>query len=246
MILFGETILKKILPLLLLSVLCIHIHVHAQETVQTDDISPATIDIVSVNDIKKKMSEMFESIKDYTADFDWINGDVHYRGSFRYKKPDRILLNFVEPQDQIIVSNSQMLYIYIPYLKVVVQQTLTEDTESEILMTGTETGLSKLFDEYSFSFYDSSSPLPLRNSRAYHLRLSQKTPKVGFKNMDIWVAENGLLLQSNGRSPNGVEVSLIFSNIQLNTELPDYIFEFDVPADAQIIRNIIVPFSSER
>ncbi len=244
--LLGETVLKKSLPLLLLIVLFVHIHVHAQETVQTDDVSPATINIISVNDIKKKMSEMFESIKDYTADFEWINGVVHYNGSIKYKKPDRILLNFVEPQDQKIISNGQILYIYIPYLKVVVQQMLTEDTESEILMTGTETGLSKLFDEYSFSFYDYSSLQPFRNSRAYHLRLVQKTPKVGFEKMDIWVAENGLLLQSNGRSPNGIEVSLIFSNIQLNTELPDYIFEFDVPADSQIIRNIIVPFSSER
>jgi len=61
--------------------------------------------------------------------------------------------------------------------------------------------------------------------------------------MDIWVSEGGLILQSNGISPNGINVSLIFSNIKLNTELPDYIFDFEVPADAQIIRNIIVPFS---
>jgi outer membrane lipoprotein-sorting protein len=242
----GEIVLKKSFPLLLLFVLFVHNQVHAQETIQTDDTSPVTMNIISVNDIKKKMSEMFESIKDYTADFEWINGNVHYNGSIKYKKPDKILLNFAEPRDQKIVSDGQILYIYIPYLKVVIQQMLTEDTESEILMTGTETGLSKLFDEYSFSFYDSSSTQPFRNTRAYHLRLVQKTPKVGFEKMDIWVAENGQLLQSNGRSPNGVEVSLIFSNIQMNTELPDYIFEFDVPADAQIIRNIIVPFSSER
>ena len=238
--------MKKTLPILISIFLCIFIHARAQDTTPKDVISPAEMDIVSVNDVKQKMSEMFESIQDYTADFEWINGDVQYSGIIKYKKPDRILLNFEEPQEQKIVSNGQMLYIYIPYLKVVVQQILTEDTESEILMTGTETGLSKLFDEYSFSFYDSSSPQPFGKTRAYHLRLAQKTPKVGFKKMDIWVAQNGLLLQSNGKSPNGVEVSLVFSNIELNTELPDYIFEFDVPADAQIIRNIIVPFSSER
>ncbi len=236
----------KTLPILIFIFLCIFIHASAQDTIPKDDISPVDLDIVSVNDIKQRMSEMFESIQDYTADFEWINGDVQYRGTIKYKKPDRILLNFEEPQDQKIVSNGQMLYIYIPYLKVVVQQMLTEDTESEILMTGTETGLSKLLDEYSFSFYDSSLLQPFGKNRAYHLRLAQKTPKVGFKKMDIWVAQNGLLLKSNGKSPNGVEVSLVFSNIELNTELPDYIFEFDVPADAQIIRNIIVPFSSER
>jgi len=60
--------------------------------------------------------------------------------------------------------------------------------------------------------------------------------------MDMWVSEKGLILQSNSISPNGVLVSLTFSEIQLNVELPDYIFEFEVPADAQIIRNIIVPF----
>jgi outer membrane lipoprotein-sorting protein len=49
-------------------------------------------------------------------------------------------------------------------------------------------------------------------------------------------------LQSNGISPNELKVSLTFSDIRLNVELPDYIFDFEVPADAQIIRNIIVPF----
>jgi outer membrane lipoprotein-sorting protein len=126
---------------------------------------------------------------------------------------------------------------------VVVQQLLTEETESSIIATTSEVGLSKLFDEYSFSFYDTSTLQPYRNTKAYHLKLSQKTPKVGFKKMDIWVSEGGLILQSNGISPNGINVSLIFSNIKLNTELPDYIFDFEVPVDAQIIRNIIVPFS---
>ena len=222
--------------------------VYSQEEVKPEDIPENRIildnstNIVSVNDIKKRMSERFESINDYTADFDWINGDVHYFGKIKYKKPDKILLNFEEPDDQLIVSNGNLLYIYIPYLKVVVQQLLTEDTESAILTTTSEAGLSELFNEYSLSFYDTSILQPFRKTQAYHLRLHQKTPKVGFKEIYLWVSAEGLILQSNGNSPNGLNVSLIFSNIQLNTELPDYIFDFEVPADAQIIRNIIVPF----
>lgn len=212
---------------------------------QESDINGDSINIVSVNDIKNRMIETFESIIDYTADFEWINGDVHYFGKIQYKNPDKILLNFENPKDQQIVSDGNVLFIYIPYLKVVVQQSLTEKTESDILTTTTEEGLSKLFNEYSFSFFDSSTPLPFRNTLAYHLKLTQKTPKVGFKTMDIWISEDGYILQSNGKSPNGLNISLIFSNIKLNTELPDYIFEFEVPADAQIIRNIIVPFSDK-
>jgi outer membrane lipoprotein-sorting protein len=197
---------------------------------------------VSINDIKALMTEKFQSIEDYTADFKWVNGDVHYQGAIKYKKPDKILLDFNEPKDQKIVSNGKVLYIYIPYLKVVCQQSLSESTESNILSTASETGLSKLLDDYSFSFYDTSSPQPFGNTRAYHMKLLQLKPKVGFKQMDLWVSENGIILQSNGTSPNGVKVSLTFSNIRLNEELPDYIFDFEVPADAQIIRNVIVPF----
>jgi outer membrane lipoprotein-sorting protein len=200
------------------------------------------IEIVSINDIKDLMSEMSVSIQDYTAQFIWVNGDVHYTGKIKYKKPDRLLLEFAEPEDQKIVANERVLYIYIPYLKVVCQQSLAEDTESSILSTASESGLSKLFEEYSFSFYDTSALQPFGNTRAYHLKLTQKRPKVGFKQMDMWVSEKGLILKSNSISPNGVVVSLTFSEIQLNVELPDYIFEFEVPADAQIIRNIIIPF----
>ena len=210
----------------------------AQEEIDTD----LDINIVSINDIKMSMTDMFNSIDDYTADFNWINGDVSYLGVIKYKKPDKILLEFDEPEEQKIVSNGNVLYIYIPYLKVVAQQSLSESTESMILSTASESGLSKLFDEYSFSFYDTSTLQPFGGTNAYHLKLNQKRPKVGFKQMDFWVSEDGLILQSNGVSPNEVEVSLTFSNIRLNEELPDYIFDFEVPADAQIIRNIIVPF----
>jgi outer membrane lipoprotein-sorting protein len=154
-----------------------------------------------------------------------------------------ILIEFEEPEDQVIVSNGTYLYIYIPYLKVVVQQSLGEVSESALLTTTSELGLTKLFDEYSFSFFDTSTLQPFDNTQAYHLKLEQKRPRVGFKKMDIWVSKTGFILQSNGTSPNGIDVTLTFSNIRVNTELPDYIFDFEVPADAQIIRNIIVPFS---
>jgi len=208
-----------------------------------DDVRGDIIDIVTVNDVKELMAQAFDRIEDYIADIEWVNGNVHYKGKISYKKANKILIEFDEPEDQVISSNGKFLYIYIPYLKVVVQQSLGEDTESTLLASTSEAGLTKLFDEYSFTFFDSSSPQPFGNTMAYHLKLDQKRPRVGFRKMDIWVSRNGFILHSNGTSPNGLDVSLTFKNIRINTELPDYIFEFEVPADAQIIRNIIIPFS---
>jgi outer membrane lipoprotein-sorting protein len=199
--------------------------------------------IVTVNDVKAVMAEAFENIEDYVADIEWVNGAARYRGVISYKKANKILIEFEEPEGQIISSNGDYLYIYIPYLKVVVQQTLGEETQSELFTTTSQAGLTKLFNEYAFSFFDTSSLQPFGNTMAYHLKLDQKRPKVGFKKMDLWVSRNGLILQSNGTSPNGLNVSLSFSNIRVNTELPDYIFDFEVPADAQIIRNVIIPFA---
>ncbi len=225
------------------------VYLYAQDNFgnnEQNNINPQkTIKIVSVNDVKRLISSKFESIKDYTADFEWINGDVHYKGKIQYKKPDKILLTFEDPKDQKIVSNGNILYIYIPYLKVVIKQNLGEGTESEILTTGSEKGLYKLFSEYAFSFYDKSSLQKFDDTMAYHLRLTQKKPQIGFKKMDIWVSKDGLILQSNGISPNDIKVSLTFRNIKINTEIPDYIFDFEIPADAQVIRNIIVPFSEK-
>jgi len=214
--------------------------------IEEDKDLPRDIEIVSVNDIKKLMSSTYERINDYSADFKWINGESNYKGKIQYKNPDKILMDFEEPHDQKIVSNGKTLYIYIPYLKVVCQQSLSKETESSILSTSSKKGLSRLLNEYSFSFYDTSSAQQFGSTEAYHLRLIQKRPDVGFKKMDIWVSKSGLILQSNGISQNGIKVSLSFSSIKINIELPDYIFDFEVPADAQIIRNIIVPFSDKK
>ena len=201
------------------------------------------VNIVTVNDVKQIMAETFENLEDYVADIEWVNGSARYRGVISYKKANKILIEFEEPEGQVIASNGVFLYIYIPYLKVVVQQSLGEEVQSELFTTGSQAGLTKLFEEYAFSFHDTSSPQPFGSTTAYHLNLEQKRPKVGFKTIDLWVSTNGLILQSNGTSPNGLNVTLKFSNIRVNTELPDYMFEFEVPADAQIIRNIIIPFS---
>jgi outer membrane lipoprotein-sorting protein len=203
------------------------------------------IKIISINDIKKTMEDTFASIEDYTADFEWVNGNVNYYGRILYKKPNKILLNFEEPEEQVIVSNGLSLYIYLPSLKIVAQQALNEESESTILTTASESGLVKLLDEYSFSFYDTSLPQSFKNMMAYHLTLDQKKAKVGFKKMDLWVSDTGLILQSSGSSQSGIDVSLTFLNIKLTTEIPDYIFDFEVPTDAQIIRNIIIPFSDK-
>ena len=205
-----------------------------------------TISIVTVNDVKQLMSDTFDSVEDYIADIEWVNGNTTYTGTLSFKKSNKLLIEFIEPENQVISTDGLFLYIYIPYLKVVIQQSLGEDTESTLLATTSEAGLRKLFDEYSFSFYDSSSFQLFGGTMAYHLKLEQKRPKVGFRQMDMWVSRNGYILQSNGKSPNGLDVSLTFTNVRINSELPDYIFEFEVPADAQIIRNIIVPFSDSK
>ncbi|HEB30350.1 MAG TPA: outer membrane lipoprotein carrier protein LolA [Spirochaetes bacterium] len=230
--------MSKILLIALAILLLVSTILFAQDTDEK-------INIVSINDIKKMMAEKFALIEDYSADFEWVNGNVNYYGRIQYKKPGKILLNFEEPEEQVIVSNESTLYIYLPKLKIVAQQALNEDAESTILAAASESGLAKLIDEYSFSFYDTSSLQYFKKTMAYHLTLNQKKAKVGFKKMDIWVSDTGLILQSNGSSQSGINVSLTFLNIKLNTELPDYIFDFEIPTDAQIIRNIIIPFSDK-
>lgn len=229
----------KILAIAFVVLSTIAVPLFGQDVQETQELGAIT----SVNDVKKLMSDSFSRIEDYTGDFLWLNGDAKYSGRITYKKANKILLEFDEPKDQVIVSNGQYLYIYIPSLKVVVQQSLSESTESDLLTSTTEAGLTRLFEEYSFSFYNTSALQPFHGQQAYHMKLAQKHPKVGFSTMDIWVSKEGYILQSNGVSPNGVSVSLTFLNIQINTEQPDYIFDFDIPPDAQIIRNILVPFS---
>lgn len=234
--------MKMLLALCVLFSAAYPVYSQQQDAEATTD----AFQITSVNDVKTLMERAFDSMQDYTARITWVNGNAEYHGTIRYKKANRFLIEFEEPKDQVIVSNGEFLYIYIPYLRVVIQQSLTEATESSILATTSQAGYAKLFDEYSFSFSGSSGLQSFQGTRAYHLKLYQKRARVGFKSMDLWISEDGYILQSNGVSPSGIEVSLAFSDIRVNRELPDYIFEFQVPADAQIMRNTIVPFSETK
>jgi outer membrane lipoprotein-sorting protein len=82
--------------------------VNAQEMDQETSLT-----IVSVNDIKNLISESFENMEDYTANIEWINGTVYYAGQISYKKANMILIEFEEPEDQVIVSNgTYLLYLH--------------------------------------------------------------------------------------------------------------------------------------
>ncbi len=142
------------------------------------------IDIVTVNDVKQLMADTFENVEDYIADIDWINGSAAYRGTIYYKKANKVLVEFEEPEDQIISTDGVFLYIYIPYLKVVVQQSLGVDTESTLLTSTSETGLTKLFDEYSFTFYGSSSLQPFAVSMNND-RIKVFSERIPFKNVSF-------------------------------------------------------------
>ncbi len=200
-------------------------------------------DFVTVSDVVKNIKKTYSDLESYQANFSITSEKDGKKsvqsGVLRFKATDRLLMEFYQPSRQKIVSNGEMMWIYIPSMNVVAEQDLM--SESGIFSSGSQAGLNRLFSKYHYRFASKDEPEILNDgSKMYTLVLKQKESRSGYRTITLWVTENFFIQKAEGITSTGKKVVITLTDIKTNVDLPNGIFKFDIPATARVIKNPMI------
>lgn len=141
-------------------------------------------------------------------------------GSFKYMAPDKIYVKFSNPSGKVVVSNGRKLWVYNPGINICGIQDLGGGSSS-----GGIAGLTKDYNAIVTSQGSGGYTIKLKNNTAHYTEI-------------VLLVDSSFLLKKaifKGKSDEAFSFTL--SNVSTSAGVMRSLFEFSVPANAQVVKN---------
>jgi len=203
-------------------------------------------EIVTAEQYLKTVSERYGGIRDYEAQIAIRSGTSEMQGNVSYLSPSFLRIDFKRPAEQVIVFNGELLTVYLPEYRAVLNQNITPSRRSSAsggASLASAQGLSLLQRNYVASFLSSPDPVRLdenSNDEVIKLRLARRSISEGFREIILSISPaTKLIRRIEGRTIADVNVRFDFTNIRTNVGIPELRFLYDSPASAYVYNNFL-------
>ncbi|MCL2154639.1 MAG: outer-membrane lipoprotein carrier protein LolA [Leptospirales bacterium] len=142
-----------------------------------------------------------------------------YTGSFKYMSPNKIYVKFSNPSGKTIVSNGRSLWVYSPSSNICGVQDLGG---------GGSGGIAAFTSDYL-------AIVTASGASGYTIKL--KNNEKSFNEIILVVDSSFFLRKATLRTKSGITYDFTLSNISTEAAVIPSIFDFSVPASAQIVKN---------
>ncbi len=189
-----------------------------------------------------QVSLRYGEVEDYTASITITREDTVSRGTIEYLLPNRIRIDFTEPEGQVLVSDGELLQVYIPQYNVVLQQPLRRRSDESLATLASEQGLNLLRKNYSIAYLDSPSSVPLdegSDEMVTKLRLNWRNSNEGYRQLILSVNQDLIIRRIIGVTANYEEVQFDFEDIVINMGIQEGRFEYDSPPSANLFDSFL-------
>jgi len=206
------------------------------------------VTVVSAQDIQTasgffdQVSARYGEIEDYTAELTITREEESSYGALEYMVPNKIRVDFEEPPEQVLVSDGELLQVYIPQYNVVLQQSLRRRTDEAIVTMANEQGLHLLKQNYSIAYLDTPEPVPLEedsDEMVTKLQLNWRNSNEGYRQLIISIDQDLLIRRIIGVTANYEEIQFDFANVQINQGIPERRFDYEAPSSANNFENFL-------
>ena len=196
-------------------------------------------EIVTASAFLERLSDRYAGIKDYEANIAIRSGTTTMNGQISYLNPFFMRIDCTTPAEQVIVFNGQLLSVYLPGYRAVLNQ--------EVAVMGASMASAQglvLFRRYYVPSYVSGpDPVPLdegSGEMVIKLRLTRASVLEGFREVILSVdLQTMLIRRMEGRTIAEALVRFDFSNIRTNVGIPEGRFIYDAPATASMYNNFL-------
>jgi len=204
-------------------------------------------EIVTADKYLESVSDKYAGIKDYEAEVAIRSNSQDMIGNLSFLDPNFLRIDFTKPAEQVLVFNGELLTIYLPELRAVLNQAVTPVRRSNTVTGGASLasaqGLQLLRRGYVPAFVSGPDPVPLDDKErdmVVKLRLTRRVASEGFREIILSIAPESLLIRRiEGRTIADAQVRFDFTNIKTNVGIPEQRFIYDSPASANLYNNFL-------
>ena len=198
-------------------------------------------EIITADRYLESVSERYGGIRDYEAQVIIRSGSTDMTGNLSYLSPSFLRIDFTRPANQVMVFNGELLTVYLPDLRAVLNQAVTPARRGASMATAQ--GLQLLRRGYIPAFVTGPAPVPLEDrsqEMVVKLRLTRRLASEGFREIILSVdPETSLIRRIEGRTIADALVRFDFINIRTNLGIPEQRFIYDSPASANMYNNFL-------
>jgi len=192
---------------------------------------------LTLNEIVDRVQERYEKTKNFQADFTQtsilktVKQKQLSKGKAFIRKPGMMRWEYKEPEEQFIISDSKTIWFYVPADKQVMISNVASDSDSHSPNTFLA-GSGKLRDTFNIEFENEGKI----SQSQYLLRLIPKKSQPNMAKLIIGVnSEDFKIEMSSIYDIYGNQTIVSFSNIEINKELSEGIFHFEVPQGVRVV-----------
>jgi len=202
-------------------------------------------EIITAESYLNTVSERYGGIRDYEARIAIRSGNSEMQGNVSYLSPSFLRIDFTRPAEQVIVFNGELLTVYLPEYRAVLNQTITPSRRSAAggASMASAQGLSLLKRNYVASFVTGPNPVRLDDNNqeeVVKIRLARRSISEGFREIILSVSPvSKLIRRIEGLTIAGVNVRFDFTNIRTNVGIPELRFVYDSPGSAYMYNNFL-------
>ncbi|MDR0457227.1 MAG: outer-membrane lipoprotein carrier protein LolA [Treponema sp.] len=201
-------------------------------------------EIITAERYLEMVSERYSSIRDYEARIFIRSGSSEMNGNVSYLAPSFLRIDFTRPADQVIVFNGELLTVYLPEYRAVLNQSITPSRRpASGASLASAQGLTLLRRNYVVSFVTGPDPVVLEGSsqeQVVKLRFARRNISEGFREIILSINHGAKTIRRiEGRTIADSMVQFDFTNIRTNQGIPEMRFIYDSPASAYVYNNFL-------
>jgi len=192
---------------------------------------------MAVGAVVDRVQKKYDGAGDFRASFNQTLTNTAFKrrspstGEVLLKKPGRMRWNYKTPDPKMYLSDGDLLWLYEPEDK----QAFKQDLKASQLPAALAflTGKGKLASEFDIAF---AKDPPVGGPRDYVLALSPRQANAQVKSIlfvvdpDTFFVRETLITDAQGNTND-----LLFSDIKINTHIPDATFRWSPPAGTRVI-----------
>jgi len=193
-------------------------------------------------------AQFYTDIYDYIADVTIKIDDITMHGTLMFKRPNKIRIDFYSPEKQVIVSDGDILQVYIPKYDVTLKQKLDSQAKDPTGGAGmaSSQGLNLLKKGYGIAYKIGPNTVPLDDGapagsgeQVYKLSLNWQNQSQGFRLIELSISPGKMIRRIESVTADKKKIRIDYTNIRLNVGLTSNKFDYDAPASSNVYDNFL-------